>query len=76
MPAIAVKTALSRAAEPVQRFRIMAVAAGRARFKYLMGLDSVSRDGDAALEARGIEGYFNAAFQPTSPVQPSIHPQS
>ncbi|AZO19315.1 MULTISPECIES: iron-sulfur cluster assembly accessory protein [unclassified Mesorhizobium] len=60
----AVKTALSRAAEPAEGLRIMVEAGGCAGLKYLMGLESASRDGDAVIEADGIKVYVDAGSQP------------
>ncbi|WP_114947307.1 iron-sulfur cluster assembly accessory protein [Microvirga calopogonii] len=60
----AVKTALHRAAEPVEGLRIMVQAGGCAGFKYLMGLDSVVHEGDAIIERDGIKVFVDVRSQP------------
>ncbi|NKN34784.1 iron-sulfur cluster assembly accessory protein [Agrobacterium sp. a22-2] len=59
----AVKTALSRAAEPAEGLRIMVEAGGCAGLKYMMGLESVIRDGDAVIETDGVKVYVDAGSQ-------------
>ncbi|ESZ57332.1 hypothetical protein X727_32420 [Mesorhizobium sp. L103C119B0] len=59
----AVKTALSRACEPAERLRIMATAGGCAS-NYLMGLESVSREGDAIVEKDGVKVFVDVGSQP------------
>ncbi|MER8451823.1 hypothetical protein NKG60_17835 [Mesorhizobium sp. M1428] len=49
----AVKTALSPAIKPPKGRRVMVEADDCAGFKHLMGLESVSRNGDAVIEAGG-----------------------
>ncbi|MCM2474624.1 iron-sulfur cluster assembly accessory protein [Rhizobium sp. CG5] len=60
----AVKSALLRASEPAEGLRIMVQAGGCAGFKYLMGLESTSRDGDAVIETDGVKVYVDASSQP------------
>ncbi|TGQ32399.1 iron-sulfur cluster assembly accessory protein [Mesorhizobium sp. M00.F.Ca.ET.216.01.1.1] len=62
--AAAVKTALSRADEPAHGLRIMVEAGGCAGLKYLMGLETVSREGDAVVEADGFKVFVDAGSQP------------
>ncbi|PDT35871.1 MULTISPECIES: iron-sulfur cluster assembly accessory protein [Sinorhizobium] len=57
------KAALSRAAEPVEGFRIMIQAGGCAGFKYLMGLESSPREDDAVIEADGVKVFVDVASQ-------------
>ncbi|WP_352869587.1 hypothetical protein [Mesorhizobium sp. M1329] len=51
--AAAVKTALSPAIKPPKSRRAMVEAGDCAGFKHLMGLESVSRDGDAGIQTGG-----------------------
>ncbi len=60
----AVKTALSRAAEPADGLRIMVRAGGCAGFKYLLGLESISREGDAVIETDGVKVFVDEGSQP------------
>ncbi|MER9539041.1 iron-sulfur cluster assembly accessory protein [Mesorhizobium sp. M0586] len=60
----AFKTALCRASEPAEGFRIMVEAGGCAGFKYLMGLESVSREGDAISDTDGVKLFVDAGSQP------------
>ncbi|WP_027038799.1 HesB/IscA family protein [Mesorhizobium ciceri] len=60
----AVKDALSRADEPAEGFRIMVEAGGCAGLKYLMGLERVSREGDAVIETGGVKVFVDATSQP------------
>ncbi|TIU08081.1 MAG: iron-sulfur cluster assembly accessory protein [Mesorhizobium sp.] len=60
----AVKTALSRASEQAEGFRIMVQTGGCAGFKYIMGLESVPRQGDVITETDGIKLFVDAASQP------------
>lgn len=60
----AVKSALSQASEPAEGLRIMVQAGGCAGFKYMMGLESTSREGDAVIEADGVKVYVDASSQP------------
>lgn len=59
----AVKDALSRASEPAEGFRIMVQAGGCAGSKYRMGLESVSREGDAIIEKDGVRVFVDAGSQ-------------
>ena len=59
----AVKTALSRAKEPAEGLRIMVETGGCAGFKYLMGLESRSRDGDIVIDQAGVKLFVDAASQ-------------
>ncbi|TCU32840.1 iron-sulfur cluster assembly accessory protein [Rhizobium azibense] len=56
--------ALSRTAEPVQGFRIMVEAGGCAGFKYLVGLESFPREGDAVIETDGVKVFVDVGSQP------------
>lgn len=60
----AVKTALSRATMPAEGLRIMVEAGGCAGFKYMMGLEGTTRDGDAVIDQGGVKLYVDAATQP------------
>ncbi|MER8831036.1 hypothetical protein NKH73_31760 [Mesorhizobium sp. M0938] len=62
----AVKTALSPATKPPKGRRVMVER--RLRLKQLMGLESVSRDGDAVIEAGGKDGRRHPLT--TSPARP------
>ncbi|WP_018240546.1 iron-sulfur cluster assembly accessory protein [Ensifer sp. BR816] len=57
------KAALSRAAEPMEGFRIMVQTGGCAGFKYLMGLESLPREGDAVIEADGVKVFVDIGSQ-------------
>lgn len=60
----AVKSALSKAAEPAEGLRIMVEAGGCAGFKYMMGLESTVRDGDAVIDADGVKVFVDNRSQP------------
>ncbi|RRH94513.1 iron-sulfur cluster assembly accessory protein [Mesorhizobium tamadayense] len=60
----AVKTALSSASEPAEGFRIMVQTGGCAGFKYLMGPESASREGDAIIEVDGVKVFVDVGSQP------------
>ncbi|RAZ82987.1 iron-sulfur cluster assembly accessory protein [Mesorhizobium hawassense] len=60
----AVKTALSSASEQAEGLRIMVQTGGCAGFKYMMGLESVSRQGDVITETDGFKLYVDADSQP------------
>ena len=59
----AVKTALSRAAVPAEGLRIMVEAGGCAGFKYMMGLEANTRDGDAVIDQGGVKLFVDADSQ-------------
>jgi iron-sulfur cluster assembly protein len=59
----AVKTALSRATQPAEGLRIMVQTGGCAGFKYLMGLESTSRDGDMVIDQGGVKLYVDEGSQ-------------
>ena len=59
----AVKTALSRAATPAEGLRIMVEAGGCAGFKYMMGLEANTRDGDAVIDQGGVKLFVDADSQ-------------
>ncbi len=59
----AVKTALSRATQPAEGLRIMVQTGGCAGFKYLMGLESTSRDGDIVIDHDGVKLFVDASSQ-------------
>ncbi|MCE1236007.1 MAG: iron-sulfur cluster assembly accessory protein [Hyphomicrobiales bacterium] len=56
----AVRTALSRAATPMEGLRIKVEAGGCAGFKYLMGLEGTSRDGDIVIDQDGVKLFVDA----------------
>jgi iron-sulfur cluster assembly protein len=58
----AMKTALSRASEPAEGFRIMVQARGCGCFKYEM-VESVSRQDDAIIEKGGVRVFVDAGSQ-------------
>ncbi|WP_026622564.1 iron-sulfur cluster assembly protein (plasmid) [Ensifer sp. WSM1721] len=58
------KAVLSQATEPMEGFRIMVQAGGCAGLKYLIGLESFSREGDALIEADGVKVFVDAGSQP------------
>ncbi|RJT29076.1 iron-sulfur cluster assembly accessory protein [Mesorhizobium waimense] len=60
----AVKAALSRISEPVEGFRIMVQAGGCAGFQYLLGLESVEREGDAIITVDGVKVFVDVGSQP------------
>ncbi|MER9108069.1 iron-sulfur cluster assembly accessory protein [Mesorhizobium sp. M0848] len=57
------KDGVSQTAEPAESLRIM-VNVGCAGSKYLMGLESVSREGDAIIKRDGVNVFVDAGFQP------------
>jgi len=59
----AVKSALSNAATPAQGLRIMVEAGGCAGYKYMMGLERQSRDGDAVIETDGVKVFIDDLSQ-------------
>jgi iron-sulfur cluster assembly protein len=59
----AVKSALSRAAEPARGLRIMVDAGGCAGFKYMMGLETDAKDGDAVIETHGVTLFVDEKSQ-------------
>ena len=60
----AVKSALSQAQMPADGLRIMVQAGGCAGFKYMMGLESATRDGDAVIEMGGVKVFVDEDSQP------------
>lgn len=60
----AVKTALASAAQPAQGLRIMVQTGGCAGFKYMMGLETLARDGDALVHQDGVTLFVDAESQP------------
>ncbi|HLP68457.1 MAG TPA: iron-sulfur cluster assembly accessory protein [Rhizobium sp.] len=60
----AVKSALSKAAEPAEGLRIMVEAGGCAGFKYMMGLESTVRHGDAVIDTDGVKIFVDDRSQP------------
>lgn len=60
----AVKRALDQAQSPADGLRIMVQAGGCAGFKYMMGLESKTRDGDAVIEADGVKVFVDQDSQP------------
>lgn len=59
----AVKTALSRAATPAEGLRIKVEAGGCAGFKYMMGLEGTTRDGDIVIDQSGVKLFVDAESQ-------------
>ncbi len=60
----AIKFALSQTCEPADGLRIKVEGGGCSGFKYHLGLDRESRDGDAVIEAGGVKVYVDLASQP------------
>ncbi|WP_027168903.1 iron-sulfur cluster assembly accessory protein [Mesorhizobium sp. WSM3224] len=60
----AIKTALSQADEPAEGLRIMIESGGCAGLKYLMGLESLAREGDAVIKTDGVRVFVDADTQP------------
>ncbi len=60
----AVKTALSRAAQPAEGLRIMVQTGGCAGFKYMMGLEATTREGDAVVQQGGVTLFIDKDSQP------------
>jgi len=66
---VAVKTALSRAAErnaaaQAEGLRIMVQTGGCAGFKYMMGLEAAARDGDTVVEQDGVKLFIDFDSRP------------
>jgi iron-sulfur cluster assembly accessory protein len=59
----AVKSALARAPQPAEGLRIMVDAGGCAGFKYMMGLESAAKDGDAVIETLGVKLFIDEKSQ-------------
>ncbi len=59
----AVKTALSRAPQPASGLRIMVQTGGCAGFKYLMGLETASREGDVVISQDGVMLFVDESSQ-------------
>jgi iron-sulfur cluster assembly accessory protein len=59
----AVRSALSRAEQPVEGLRIMVDAGGCAGFKYMMGLEKAAKDGDAVIETQGVKLFIDEKSQ-------------
>ncbi len=60
----AVKTALLRASQPAEGLRIMAQTGGCAGFKYMMGLETTTREGDAVVQQDGVTLFIDKDSQP------------
>ncbi|MEI9401899.1 iron-sulfur cluster assembly accessory protein [Mesorhizobium argentiipisi] len=60
----AVRTALSQASEPAEGLRIKVEGGGCAGLKYLMGLESLAREGDAVIEKDGVKVFVDVSSQP------------
>ncbi|MBB4188741.1 iron-sulfur cluster assembly accessory protein [Sinorhizobium terangae] len=60
----AVKFALSQADEPVSGLRITVEAGGCSGFRYHLGLESESREGDAVIETSGVKVFVDSDSQP------------
>ena len=60
----AVKTALSRASQPAEGLRIMVQTGGCAGFKYMMGLETTTREGDAVVQQDGVTLFIDKDSQP------------
>jgi iron-sulfur cluster assembly accessory protein len=59
----AVKTALSRSAQPAEGLRIMVQAGGCAGLKYMMGLETATREGDAIVQQSGVKLFIDKESQ-------------
>lgn len=55
----AVKSALSQAQAPADGLRIMVQTGGCAGFKYMLGLETITRQGDAVIEADGVKVFVD-----------------
>ncbi|MGX5804173.1 iron-sulfur cluster assembly accessory protein [Bradyrhizobium sp. Arg314] len=60
----AVRSALSQAGGPAEGLRIKVEGGGCAGLKYLMGLESGAREGDAVIDADGIRVFVDVSSQP------------
>ena len=67
----AIKTAISRASEnsatvgaTAEGLRIMVQTGGCAGFKYMMGLEAQTRDGDAVVRQDGVTLFIDGESQP------------
>ena len=60
----AVKSALSQAQAPADGLRIMVQTGGCAGFKYMLGLETITRQGDAVIEANGVKVFVDEGSQP------------
>jgi iron-sulfur cluster assembly accessory protein len=59
----AVKTALARSAQPAEGLRIMVQAGGCAGLKYMMGLETATREGDAVIQQGGVKLFIDRESQ-------------
>ena len=60
----AVKFALSQAGEPANGLRITVETGGCSGFRYHLGLESESREGDAVIETGGVKVFVDSDSQP------------
>lgn len=60
----AIRSAMSRAATPAEGLRIMVQTGGCAGYKYMMGLESTRRLGDAVIEHDGVKLFVDIDSQP------------
>ncbi|MEI9424247.1 iron-sulfur cluster assembly accessory protein [Mesorhizobium sp. Cs1299R1N1] len=60
----AVRTALTQAGEPAEGLRIQVEGGGCAGLKYLMGLETLSQEGDAVIETDGVKVFVDVSSQP------------
>ncbi len=60
----AVKTALSRALQPAEGLRIMVQTGGCAGFKYMMGLEATTCEGDVVVQQDGVTLFIDKDSQP------------
>ncbi|MEI9414004.1 iron-sulfur cluster assembly accessory protein [Mesorhizobium sp. Cs1321R2N1] len=60
----AVRTALTQAGEPAEGLRIKVEGGGCAGLKYLMGLETLSQEGDAVIEKDGVKVFVDVSSQP------------
>ncbi|WP_407051848.1 HesB/IscA family protein [Methyloraptor flagellatus] len=60
----AVRTAISRAPAPAEGLRIMVQTGGCAGFKYMMGLESTTREGDVVIDMDGVKLFVDESSQP------------
>lgn len=60
----AVKTAMAQTSNRAEGLRIMVESGGCAGFKYMMGLEQASREGDVVVEQAGVKLFIDDRSQP------------
>lgn len=60
----AVRTAIERSPKPATGLRIMVESGGCAGYKYLMGLENETREGDTVIEQGGVTLFVDDQSQP------------